>query len=176
MEKALQSHWFFQRIQVTAPVVEVFFELAGGLAFLLRRFHLIQPEYVRTGAFPAYVYTAFPIVGVELTDGTGAIRWQRESIPATLYSAPRLNAENPQNAATPNLNGVIVKTETQPADTLAYGVNMSAVFKPRANTVNLFYDIGELIKIRLSGMQFLAAPGYLCPNYIDLAAEGTYVL
>jgi len=180
MEKAIQSHWFYQRIQITAPVVEVFFELAGGLAFLLRRIHSIQPEYVRTGAPGAYVYTGFPIVGIELTDGTGAIRWQRESIPATLYSAPRTNGGTstlPPDAAVPpgSINGVIVKAETAPADVLGFGINMSAVFKPRVNTINLFYDIGELIKIRLSGMEMLTPPGYLCPDYIDIAAEGVYL-
>jgi len=154
-----QVHWFFQRVAVTSPVMRIFFELSGGLAFLLRRFHLIQPEYVVT---PPAVYTGFPLVGVELTDGTGATRWQLQSIPADLYSAPRRN-------------GVVMKTETAPADAGGLGVNMSAVFKPRSNTINLFYDTGENIFIRLSGMELLTPPGYLCPNFIDLAVEGVYI-
>jgi hypothetical protein len=68
-----------------------------------------------------------------------------------------------------------MKTETAPADQNAYGVNMSAVFKPRSNTINLFYDIGENVLVRLSGMELLAVPGYLCPNYIDLCIEGVFI-
>ncbi len=154
-----QVHWFFQRVKVLSPVERPYFQLPGGLAFLLRRFHLIQPEYVIT-AGP--VYTGFPNVLAELTDGTGKTRWQLDAIPARLYSAPRLDR-------------VTVKTETAPADQKAYGVNMSAVFKPRANTINLFYDIGENVLIRLSGMEFLAVPGYLCPNYIDICIEGVFI-
>jgi hypothetical protein len=154
-----QTHWFFKRIQVQAPVEIAYFQLAAGYAFLLRRFHLIQPEYIQT-AGP--VYTGFPRVGVELHDGTGKLRWQLQSIPAEMYSSPRTD-------------GVIVKTETAPFDQTGYGINMSAVFKPRSNTINLFYDTGENIFIRLSGMQLLTPPGFLCPNYIDIAAEGVYI-
>jgi hypothetical protein len=48
---------------------------------------------------------------------------------------------------------------------------MSAVFKPRAQTLNLFYDVGENIKIRISNMVNVAGYGY-APNFIDLAFEG----
>lgn len=161
MEKAdrPQVHWFFQRVHVTAPTERPYFQLPGGLAFLLRRIHIIQPEYVIT-AGP--VYTGFPNVKAELTDGTGKTRWQLDPIPAVLYSAPRVS-------------GVVMKTETTPADLKAFGVNMSAVFKPRANTINLFYDLGENVLIRLSGMEFLAVPGYYCPNYIDICIEGVFI-
>lgn len=158
MKRDRQVYWFFQRVHVTSPVMQLYFELAGGLCFHLRRFHMIQPEYY-VPAVGAKV--DFPFVNVELTDGTGAIRWQREAIPAQLYSAPRYN-------------DVTVKTETAPADNKAFGVNLSTVFKPRANTVNLFYDKGENIFVRLSGFELLTPPGYLCPNYLDLAIEGTY--
>jgi hypothetical protein len=154
-----QVHWFFQRVKVLNPVERPYFQLPGGLAFLLRRFHLIQPEYIIT-AGP--VYTGFPNVLAELTDGTGKTRWQLDAIPAVLYSAPRVS-------------GVKMKTETAPADQSAYGVNMSAVFKPRSNTVNLFYDIGENVSMRLSGMEYLAVPGYLCPNFIDVCIEGVFI-
>ena len=154
-----QSHWFYRRVKVKNPTETLYFELAGGLAFLLRRFHLIQPEYVK---LPGPIYVGFPFVGVELIDGTGAIRWQMQAIPAQLYSSPRL--EN-----------VTVKTETTPADQSGYGVNMSAVWKPRSNTINLFYDVGELINIKLSGMQLLTPPGYHCPNYVDIGVEGVYI-
>ena len=158
MEKA-QSHWYYKRVQVNAPTYNLFFELPGGLSFLLRRFHLIQPDYK---TLPGPAYLVFPSVGVELTDGTGAIRWQKDAIPAQLYSAPRRN-------------GVIMKTETAPADITGYGVNMSAIFKPRAQTINLFYDIGEQIFIRLSGMEYNAAAAQWTPDYIDLAAEGVLI-
>lgn len=154
-----QQHWFHKRVKVNNPVERLSFQIAGGLGFLLRRFHLIQPEYIN---IPVNQFIKFPLVAVELTDGTGAVRWQLQAIPAQLYSAPRLD-------------NVIMKTETSPFDLLAYGVNMSAVFKPRSNTINLFYDIGENIFIRLSGMELLTPPGYLCPNYIDIAIEGYFI-
>lgn len=152
-----QVHWFYRRVQVKNIVEPIYFELAGGLAFLLRRFHMLQPEYA---AGPAKV--GFPLVGVEFIDGTGAIRWQLDPIPAALYSCPRSE-------------GVIVKTEAAPVDQTGYGINMSAVFKPRSNTINLFYDVGELISVRLNGFELLAPPGYLCPNYVDIAVEGVYI-
>ena len=158
MEKP-QVHWFYKRVKVNNPIELLYFELAGGLSFLLRRFHFIQPEYLETA--PG-VFQGFPIVGVELTDGTGATRWQLQAIPADLYSAQRRE-------------GVILKTENTPCDPSAYGVNMSSVFKPRSNTINLFYNTGENIYIRLSGMELLTPPGYICPNFIDIAAEGVYI-
>jgi len=136
----------------------LFFELPGGLAFLLRRFHLIQPDYT-TIALVDYI---FPPVNIELTDGTGAIQWQYNAIPADLYSSPRRN-------------GVIIKTETTPADASGYGVNMGCPFKNRAKTVNLFYDIGENIKMRITGMEYNAAAAIYTPNYIDIAAEGVFL-
>lgn len=154
-----QTHWFYKRIKAANIQEQFYFELGGGLAFLLRRFHLIQPEKVTT-AGP--VTTGFPIVGAEFIDGTGAVRWQLQAIPANLYSSPRSE-------------GVIIKTETAPADMTGYGVNMSAVFKPRSNTVNLFYDVGELITMKLTGFEMLTPPGYLCPNYVDVAIEGVYI-
>jgi len=160
MEKP-QVHWFYKRVHAQHPTETIYFELSGGLGFLLRRLHLIQPEKITIpGAPPTIV--GFPGVGLELTAGTGAIRWQLSAIPADLYSAPRRN-------------NVIVKTETAPFDQLAFGVNLSAVFKPRSHTVNLFYDIGELINIKISGMELLTPPGYYCPDYIDIAAEGYYI-
>ena len=153
-----QIHWFYKRVKVLNTTEQFYFELPGGLAFLLRRFHFIQPEYVKVLG----VKYGFPLVGAEFIDGTGAIRWQLQSIPAGLYSSPR-NED------------VIVKTESAPADMKGYGVNLSAVFKPRSNTINLFYDIGELINIKLSGMEILTPPGYLCPNYIDIAVEGVFI-
>ena len=155
-----QYHLFFQRIHVTRAVENPYFQLPGGLAFLLRRFHLIQPEYAKV--LPGPVYTGFPLVGVELLSGTGSTRFQLQSIPAQVYSAPRFS-------------NVTVKTESAPVDLLAFGVNMSAVFKPRSVTLNLFYDVGENISIRLSGMEYIAALGYLAPNYIDIAAEGVFI-
>lgn len=154
-----QSHWFYKRVHATKLYETIYFELAGGLSFLLRRFHFIQPEYVTT-AGP--VLTGFPIIGAEFIDGTGAVRWQLQPIPSNLYSAPRSN-------------GVIVKTETAPVDQTGFGVNMSAVFKPRSNTVNLFYDVGELVTLKLTGFESLTPPGYICPNYVDLAVEGVYI-
>jgi len=154
-----QSHWFFKRIKVNAPTYNLFFELAGGLGFLLRRFHIIQPDYIEK---PGPVYHVFPSVGIEFTDGTGATRWQLQAIPGELYSAPRKDA-------------VIIKTEPTPADLLAYGVNMSAIFKPRAHTINLFYDIGEQIYIRLSGMEYDSIIAQYKPDYIDIACEGVYI-
>jgi hypothetical protein len=93
-----------------------------------------------------------------MLDGTGAIRWQLQAVPSELYSAPRVD-------------GVTVKVEPAPADASGFGINMSAVFKPRAQTLNLFYDVGENIKIRLSNMVNVAGYGY-APNFIDLAFEG----
>jgi len=154
-----QTHWFFKRVHTANPVEMVYFELAGGMAYLLRRFHIIQPEYIKQ-AGP--IYTGYPKVGVELYDGTGKLRWQLQSIPAEQYSSPRID-------------GVTVKTEAAPVDLTAYGVNMSAVFKPRSNTINLFYDVGENIFCRLSGMQLLTPPGFMCPDYIDIAMEGIYI-
>jgi photosystem II stability/assembly factor-like uncharacterized protein len=104
----------------------------------------------------------YPQIGVEFTDGTGAVRWQLQPIPAKLYSAPRYD-------------GVIVKTEPAPFDQKGYGVNLSAVFKPRSNTINLFYDVGELITCKLSGFEYLAPAGHYCPDYVDIAIEGVYV-
>ena len=105
---------------------------------------------------------SYPKIGVEFIDGTGAIRWQLDPIPAELYSAPRYN-------------GVTTKIETAPADDKGYGVNLSAVFKPRSNTVNLFYDLGELITCKLTGFEFLTPPGAWCPDYVDIAVEGVYI-
>lgn len=152
-----QHHWFFQRVHATHNEEYLNFELAGGLAFLLRRFHMIQAEYAT-----AHAGIGFPLVGVEFIDGTGAIRWQKDAIPAALYSAPRFN-------------GVTVKTETKPADMLAFGVNLSAVFKPRSNTINLFYDVGELVRVKLTGFEYIAAFGNYCPDYLDFAIEGVYI-
>lgn len=149
-----QVHWFYKRVKVNAPVQLLYFELAGGLAFLLRRFHLMQPDFA-SGVL-------FPKCGVELTDGTGKLRWQLQAIPADIYSAPRST-------------GVTVKTETAPQDQSGYGVNLSAIFKPRANTVNLFYDVGEQVNIRISGMEFVAIAGIWGPPYIDIAVEGYYI-
>lgn len=104
----------------------------------------------------------YPQIGVEFIDGTGAIRWQLQALPAQLYSAPRRD-------------GVIVKTEAAPCDMSAYGVNMSAVFKPRSNTINLFYDVGELITCKLTGFEFLTPPAAYCPDYVDIAIEGVYI-
>jgi photosystem II stability/assembly factor-like uncharacterized protein len=104
----------------------------------------------------------YPLIGVEFTDGTGAVRYQLQPIPAMLYSAPRYN-------------GVIVKTETAPHDQKGYGVNLSAVFKPRSNTINLFYDVGELITCKLTGFEFMTPPGAFCPDYVDIAIEGVYL-
>lgn len=154
-----QIHWFYKRIKTANIQEQFYFELGGSLAFLLRRFHLIQPEKITT---VGPVITGFPLVGVELIDGTGGIRFQLQAIPANLYSSPRSE-------------GVIMKTETAPADADAYGVNMSAVFKPRSNTVNLFYDVGELITMKLTGFEMLTPPGFLCPNYVDVAIEGVYI-
>lgn len=154
-----QVHWFYRRVKVNNIIMPIYFELAGGLAFLLRRFHMIQPEYV---VVPGPAKVGFPLVGVEFIDGTGAIRWQLAPIPAKLYSCPRDE-------------GVIIKTETKPADQTGYGINMSAVFKPRSNTINLFYDVGELISLKLSGFELLTPPAYLCPNYVDIAVEGVYI-
>jgi hypothetical protein len=154
-----KQHWFYKRFKVNNPVERWTFQIAGGLAFLLRRFHVIQPEYIEIAPNQ---FIKFPVVSVELTDGTGATRWQLQAIPAQLYSAPRLD-------------NVIIKTETTPFDQLGYGVNMSAVFKPRSTTINLFYDKGENIFVRLSGMEKLTPPGYLCPDYIDLAIEGYFI-
>lgn len=155
-----QSHWFYRRIHATKLYESIYFELGGGLAFLMRRFHFIQPEYVQT-AGP--VYTGFPIIGAEFIDGTGAVRWQLSPIPAELYSAPRRD-------------GVIMKTETAAVDNEGFGVNMSAPFKPRSNTINLFYDVGELVSIKLTGFQLLPAPvGYIAPDYVDIAVEGVYI-
>ena len=109
-----QSHWFFQRIHAMHHIETMDFELAGGLGFLLRRFHLIQPEYVK---LPGPTYIFFPKVGIEFVSGTGAIRYELQPIPAPLYSAPRFN-------------DVQVKTEIKPFDLKAFGVNLSAVFKP----------------------------------------------
>jgi len=156
-----QVHWFFKRFQVNAPVLLHTFELPGGMGFLLRRFHLIQPDHITIPGAPP-VIVPFPSVAVELTDGTGATRWQLQAIPAQLYSAPRRD-------------NVIVKAEAAPADLSGFGINMSANFKPRSNTINLFYDIGEQIYIRLSGMEFKTPPATYCPNYIDLAAEGYFI-
>lgn len=104
----------------------------------------------------------FPEIGVEFIDGTGKTKWQKDAIQAVLYSAPRRE-------------GVIVKTETAPADDKAYGVNMTGIFKPRANTINLYYDVGEKIYVRLKGFQFLNPPGFYCPNFVDFAVEGVYI-
>lgn len=155
-----QTQWFYRRIHATKLYESIYFELAGGLSFLLRRFHFIQPEYVQT-AGP--VFTAFPIIGVEFIDGTGAVRWQKDPIPPDLYSAPRRD-------------GVIIKTETAAADQQGFGINMTAPFKPRSNTINLFYDVGELVTVKLTGFQNLPAPvGYIAPNYVDIAVEGIYI-
>lgn len=153
-----QVHWFFTRVHCLHAEEYPYFQLPGGLAFLLRRIHIIQPEYAEVLG----VNYGFPVIDVELLDGTGATRWQSQAIPENLYSAPRSE-------------GVTVKTETAPVDALAFGVNMSAVFKPRSITLNLFYDVGENIKIRLSNIQLLTPPGYYCPNYIDLAVEGVFI-
>ena len=152
-----QVFWFFQRVHVLHAEERIYFPLAQGLAFLARRYHLIQPEYLKTLLGPI----GFPLINVEFTDGTGAIRWQKDAIPTNLYSAP-------------TYEGVIVKAETTPADKTGFGINMSAVFKPRAVTLNLFYDVGETIGIRLTGQQLLTPPGYYCPNYVDIAVEGIY--
>ena len=154
-----QTHWFYKRVKAANIQEQFYFELGGSLAFLLRRFHLIQPEKV---IIPLGADVGFPLVGAEFIDGTGAVRWQLQSIPANLYSSPRSN-------------GVIVKNETAPADATGYGVNLSAVFKPRSNTINLFYDVGELITMKLTGFELLTPPGYLCPNYVDIAIEGVYI-
>lgn len=158
MEKP-QIHWFYKRIKAANIQEQFYFELGGSLAFLLRRFHFIQPEKVTT-AGP--VITGFPIVGAEFIDGTGAIRWQLQSIPANLYSGP-------------GSEGVIKKTETAPADLSGFGVNLSAVNKPRSNTINLFYDVGEIITMKLTGFEYLTPPGYYCPDYVDIAIEGVYI-
>lgn len=153
-----QTHWFYKRVKVQNIQEQIYFELGGGLAFLLRRFHFIQPEYIDVLG----TRYGFPVIAAEFIDGTGAIRWQLQAIPANLYSSPRSE-------------GVIVKTETAPADQTGYGINMSSVFKPRSNTINLFYDVGEVINLKLSGFELLTPPGYLCPNYIDVAVEGVYI-
>jgi len=155
-----QNHWFYQRIKVNAPTYLVFFELAGGLGFLLRRYHLIQPDYFKNPI--SGVITPYPSVNVELTDGTGAIQWQKNAIPSELYSAQRRS-------------DVVIKTETAPADKSGFGVNMSAVFKPRAQTVNLFYDIGEQIYCRLSNLSYNQTLAQWTPDYIDFAIEGVYI-
>lgn len=104
----------------------------------------------------------YPIIGVEFTDGIGKTRWQLQPIPAILYSAPRLN-------------GVIVKTEAAPVDQTGYGVNLSAVFKPRSVTLNLFYDVGEIINCKLTGFEYSVAAGGYTPDYVDIAIEGVYL-
>jgi photosystem II stability/assembly factor-like uncharacterized protein len=104
----------------------------------------------------------YPLIGVEFTDGVGKIRWQLQPIPALLYSCPRYD-------------GVIVKTETAPFDQTGYGVNMSHVFKPRSNTLNLFYDVGEVITCKLTGFEYIVAAGGYCPDYVDIAIEGVYL-
>lgn len=156
--RAPQVHWFYKRIKATNAQELIHFELAGSLSFLLRRFHFIQPETITILG----VSYSFPIVGVEFIDGTGALRWQLNPIPAELYSAPRKNA-------------VTFKTETTPADQSAYGVNMTAPFKPRSNTINLFYDVGEVVTVKLSGMEYQDPPKYFCPPFIDFAIEGVYI-
>lgn len=155
-----QVHWFYKRVKVGNQVENVYFELASGLAFLLRRFHLMQPDYVKV--LPGPVYYGFPGVGIELQSGTGDIRWQLQPIPAQLYSSPRKD-------------GIIVKTETAPADASGFGVNMSANFKPRVNTINLFYDVGETLYIQMTGQQYFNPPGQWGPNYVDIAVEGVYI-
>lgn len=158
MKNGQQYHLFFQRIQVNAPSMRVVFQLPGGYAFLLRRFHLIQPDFITIGL----VDYIFPPVNVELTDGGGAIQWQYNAIPADLYSSPRRD-------------GVKIKTEAAPADLSGFSINMGCPFKNRAKTLNLFYDVGENINIRLSGMEYNAAAAIYTPNYIDLAAEGVFL-
>lgn len=153
-----QIHWFYKRIKAANIEEQFYFELGGSLSFLLRRFHFIQPEKVTIGG----VTTGFPIIGAEFIDGTGATRWQLQAIPANLYSSPRSE-------------GIIIKTETTPADFSAFGVSMSALFKPRSNTLNLFYDVGEVVTCKLSGFENLTPPGYFCPNYVDIAIEGVYI-
>jgi hypothetical protein len=158
-----QIHWFYKRVKVQKARENIYFELASGLAFLLRRFHLMQPETVLIDA----VWRLFPGVGIELLDGTGAIRWQLQPIPAQLYSAPRKD-------------GIIIKQESNPHDQTGYGVNMSANFKPRTNTVNLYYDVGEQIFIDMTGQEYYDTSIDLrlnqwMPNYVDLAVEGVYL-
>lgn len=154
-----RTFWFYKRVKIEHPTETVLFHLAAGLGFVFRRFQLIQPDYLIT---PGPVTNLFPGLGVELVSGTGIVRWQLQAIPADTYSAPRRDR-------------ITVKTETAPVDLLAYGVNMTAPFKPRANTVNLFYDINEIINIKISGQEYFSGPGIWGPNYVDFAAEGFYL-
>ena len=138
------------------------FAVAGTRAIAIGTAHIFAGT--DDGFFMTDWITAlgYPRIGVEFTDGTGAVRWQLQPIPAALYSAPRCD-------------GVIVKTEAAPCDATGYGVNLSAVFKPRSNTINLYYDVGELITCKLSGFEFMTPPGAFCPDYVDIAIEGVYI-
>jgi len=138
------------------------FAIAGTFAVTIGTAHIFagtDDGFFMTDWISAIGY---PRIGVEFTDGTGAVRWQLQPIPAALHSAPRCD-------------GVIVKTETAPYDMTGYGVNLSAVFKPRSNTINLFYDVGEIITCKLTGFEFLSPPAAFCPDYVDLAIEGVYL-
>jgi hypothetical protein len=157
--KKRQYHLFYKRVKVGNQTESLFFELDNGLSYLLRRFILIQPDY---GVFAGPLTVGYPGVGVELETNTGAKRWQLDPVPAELYSAPRKDR-------------VTVKTETAPVDLNGYGVNMSAVFKPRAVTLNLFYDVGEIIYVKITGQEYITPPGAWGPDYIDIALDGEYL-
>lgn len=154
-----QYHPFYKRIKVQRATESISFELASGLGYLLRRFHLMQPDY-KIVAGPLTV--PFPGVSIELKNGSGSIRKQLQPIPAQLYSAPRKD-------------GITTKTESAPHDLTGYGISFSANFKPRTNTVNLFFDPGETLFIDMTGQQFFPGPGIWGPDYVDIFAEGIYV-
>lgn len=158
MDRKKQYHLFYKRLQVKSGLERIIFELDSGLAFLARRFHAIQPQLINFGG-ASYI---FPDVSVSFISGSGSVRYQQSAIPTDLYSSPRRDL-------------VRIKTETTPADLSGYSINMSAAFKNRAKTINLFYGIGETIQLEITGQEYEPIPAIYKPNYIDLALEGIYL-
>ncbi|MGB7569594.1 MAG: hypothetical protein WBM07_17150 [Chitinivibrionales bacterium] len=151
-----QSQLFYKRVEVSKDTEDVFFRLASGLGFILREFQLIHPTKANIDG----VWYTYPDVNVELQDGSGVVRFQLGPIPAPLYSCPRSD-------------GVFLKNEASPVDQTAYGVSMSASFKPRAKKLNLYYEPNEQINIRLTNMIF--DDGQWMPDYIDVVCIGIYI-
>ena len=154
------SFWFYKRVKISSPKDTIFFDFATGLGFLMRSFIIMQPDH-KVVAGPLTL--GFPGVGIELENGSGEVRWQKDAIPAALYSSPRKDA-------------IITKTETAPVDATGYGVSMSAtIHKPRQNLVNLYYEPGETIIIRISGQEFITPPGIWGPDFVDILVLGYYI-
>lgn len=102
-----------------------------------------------------------PALKIQIVDSGGGIAYQQEGTPAALR-------------ASPIPNNISLITEPAPSDLSAYGVNMTAMQKVKQKEHNIFFDKGDIIRLKISSQEYhseITPPKFL-PEYVDVLLEG----